>query len=122
MGTPSYMAPEQWMGRPADPRTDLYALGCVGYWLLAGTKPFEAETVGELMYLHAEATPPALAQTARHDVPPRLEALILSCMAKDPAARPSDAEALSTQLDAILEGEPWSADDSRAWWKANASN
>jgi eukaryotic-like serine/threonine-protein kinase len=122
MGTPSTMAPEQWMGRPADPRTDLYALGCVGYWLLAGAKPFEAETLGEMMRLHLETPPPPLARTAKQEVPSRLEAVILSCMAKDPGARPPDADALGARLEAALDGDSWSASRARAWWDANGTS
>jgi serine/threonine-protein kinase len=70
LGTAGYMAPEQVFGLASEPRTDLYALGCVGYWLLAGRKPFEAESAGRLMRLHAQAEPPPLAGLSPHAMPP----------------------------------------------------
>jgi serine/threonine-protein kinase len=119
LGTPGYMAPEQVYGLPSDARTDLYALGCVGYWLLAGVKPFEAESGAELMRMHAQAAPPSLATAACPEVSQRLEAIILSCLAKEPADRPANADALGEALGCSLDGPPWSAEDARAWWEAH---
>jgi len=119
VGTPGYMAPEQIFGLALDPATDLYALGCVAYWLLAGAKPFEAETAGELMWHHAQTAPPPLASRAPHPIPERLESIIMSCLSKDPAARPRDAEQLSEALDRSLDGPRWSGAEARAWWDQN---
>jgi serine/threonine-protein kinase len=118
LGTPEYMAPEQVYGLPIGPATDLYALGCVAYWLLTGVTPFEAEAPGELMRLHAQAPPPPLSARAARAIPPRLEALVLRCLAKEPADRPQDADRLSAALRDSIDGEPWSDDDARAWWEA----
>jgi hypothetical protein len=53
-------------------------------------------------------------------VPPRLEALILSCLAKDPAARPADADHVAAELRVCLDGEsPWTDDEARSWWARN---
>jgi serine/threonine-protein kinase len=120
LGTPGYMAPEQVFGLATDPRTDLYALGCVAYWLICGKKPFEAESAGELMRLHAQATPPTVSSQAPGPVPKRLEALILSCLAKEPAGRPIDADHVAAELRQCLEDEPqWSDEDAQAWWARN---
>jgi serine/threonine-protein kinase len=119
LGTPGYMAPEQVYGLPSDARTDLYALGCVGYWLLAGEKPFDAKSGAELMRMHVQATPPSLATAARPEVSPRLEAVILSCLAKDPADRPASADALGEALEQTVDATPWSAEDARAWWEVH---
>lgn len=116
VGTPGYMAPEQIFGLDVDPATDLYALGCVAYWLLAGRKPFEADTAGELLWQHAQAPPPPLASKAAHPIPAPLEALVMSCLSKNSAARPRDAEALSEALAECVEGPPWSLAEARAWW------
>lgn len=118
LGTPSYMAPEQVFGLSTDPRTDLYALGCVGYWLLAGEKPFEANTAGELMRQHAQVAPPPLSRTD-HPVPERLEAVIMACLSKDPGERPITADQLSEQLATALEGVRWSDSEARDWWVKN---
>jgi serine/threonine-protein kinase len=119
LGTPGYMAPEQVFGLEAGPRTDLYALGCVGYWLLAGRRPFEAESSGEILRLHAQEAPPPLTASAGSAMPPRLEAIIMSCLAKDPKERPASADALSESLGCALESAAWSADEAGAWWDAN---
>lgn len=119
LGTPGYMAPEQIFGLTVDPSTDLYALGCVAYWLLAGTKPFEAETAGELLWQHAQTAPPPLASKAAHPIPARLESLVMSCLSKDPSGRPRDAERLGEALGACLEEPPWTYAEARAWWEKN---
>ena len=122
LGTPAYMAPEQIFGLPADSRTDLYALGCLGYFLLAGKKPFEAESAGEMLRQHAHATPPPLAGRTPRPVPGRLEAVIMACLSKDPADRPRDADALCDALGESLDGETWSEADARDWWKQNLND
>jgi serine/threonine-protein kinase len=116
LGTPGYMAPEQIFGMPIGPATDLYALGCVGYWLLAGAMPFDAETQGEILRLHAQAPPPPLSSRARQPIPPRLEALVMRCLAKEPRDRVQDADRLGAELEASVDGAPWTDADARAWW------
>lgn len=119
MGTPGYMAPEQVFGMKADARTDLYALGCVAFWLLAGSRPFEAESAGEVLRQHAQVDPPPLSGRAPHPIPPRLEAVIMSCMAKDPTRRPASAEELDARLEEALDGDRWSPEAARDWWREN---
>lgn len=119
LGTPGYMAPEQVFGLATEPRTDLYALGCVGYWLMAGAKPFEAESAGDLMRRHALDPPPSLSGRSAHPIPARLEAVIMACLAKDPAERPKDADALSDELGASLDEAPWSPREAQTWWNEN---
>lgn len=119
LGSPGYMAPEQVFGAPSTPRTDLYALGGVAYWLLAGARPFEAEAPAELLRMQAQATPAALAERSPA-VPAALEAVVMACLAKDPGARPRDAEDLDARLAAAIPGEPWTSDCARAWWGAHA--
>ena len=59
MGTPSYMAPEQWRSEPVDARTDIYALGIIVYEMLMGVLPFQSDTPFGMMYKHFDAPPPA---------------------------------------------------------------
>ncbi|WP_165845429.1 serine/threonine-protein kinase [Streptacidiphilus pinicola] len=99
IGTPPFMAPEQWrgskdVGRP----TDIYALGCVLYALLTGNPPFlpEKESLPALMVAHLEETPPPL-RSVRDDVPPHVEQLVAAMLAKEPAMRP-DAETVAERL------------------------
>ncbi len=118
-GTPGYMAPEQVFGLEVGPPTDLYALGCVGYFLLAGAKLFDAESAGELMRQQVQLPPPPLSARAAQAVPARLEALIMSCLAKDPDDRPRDADAMSAELAKCVDGAPWSPAEAQGWWEKN---
>lgn len=100
-GTPEFMSPEQALGEPVDARSDLYALGAVGYFALSGRLPFEAEKITELLAKQvAEPAPPVASVAA---VPRRLARAIDGCLAKDPADRPQSGEALADQLGAALE-------------------
>jgi serine/threonine-protein kinase len=119
VGTPGYMAPEQVFGLEIGPRTDLYSLGCVAYWLLAGVRPFDADSAGELLRQHVQAPAPLLSDKAGMPMPPRLEALIMRCLSKDPADRPHDADELSHELEHCLEAEPWSPTEAHEWWQKN---
>jgi eukaryotic-like serine/threonine-protein kinase len=89
IGTPQYMAPEQAVGQPADPRTDIYALGLILYELAVGKPVFEGETPSDLMLKHTSTPPPAFQPGPLNDVPDGLEALVLKMLAKLPGARPS---------------------------------
>jgi serine/threonine-protein kinase len=87
VGTPQYMSPEQVVGEHAiDGRSDLYALGVLGFTLLAGRPPFLGRTLGELTARHLLQRVPSLARLAP-DAPTALVAAIEQCLAKDPAAR-----------------------------------
>src|SRR5262249_10506279 len=98
VGTPRFMSPEQASGKPVDERADIYALGCVGYWLLTGTAPFLAENPGELIADHLRARPQSPSARLGKAVPERLERVLLACLEKDPAKRPFDAASLANQL------------------------
>ena len=100
-GTPAYMAPEQWRGKP-EPASDVYSLGCLLFELVTGEVPFDG-SLPQLMLAHTEqraARPSWLAA----NVPPALDRLILKMLAKDPAARPTMAE-LAIALDDLAEHE-----------------
>jgi eukaryotic-like serine/threonine-protein kinase len=100
MGTPEYMAPEQASGKPADPRSDVYAVGGLLYEMLSGNPPYEGSNFMEILHKKANTMPAPLA-TVRNDVPAQLEALIMRAMAKDPAERPPSMEALERELQNI---------------------
>jgi serine/threonine protein kinase len=97
MGTPEYMAPEQAAGRPADPRSDVYAAGGLLYEMLSGKPPYEGNNFMEILHKKATTTPASLA-SYRDDVPAALDALILRTLSKDPAARPQSMEELGRSL------------------------
>jgi len=97
IGTPGYMAPEQLMGRPVDARTDLYALGMVGYRMLLGSHPY-GNTEVELMNATLEGEGPEL---LRHGVDaPSLEPLLRALCRREPAERPNSAAEVLAELDA----------------------
>ena len=118
LGTPSYMAPER-IEKPdnADFRTDLYSLGAVGFYLLAGRAPFEGDNDLALAYKVVNAPAPALGP----EVPAPLAALIARCLAKSAAARPPSAQAVIDELDALLRAQPWTATDASDWWHAHGT-
>jgi len=105
VGTPQYMAPEQAMGDGTiDHRADLYALGILGYEMLAGRPPFDATTAQALLAAHVLETPVDL-QVVRPGVPAALGDAIMRCLAKNPADRWQNAEEFITRLEA-LSGTP----------------
>ncbi|MFC4051195.1 WD40 repeat domain-containing serine/threonine protein kinase [Actinomadura syzygii] len=105
LGTPDYMAPEQYEGRPADARTDLYAFGCTLYALLAGRPPFEGPTMPALMRQHLTVAPPP-PSAIRPGIPVELDRLVLWLMAKNPADRPASAEDVAGRLRTLASGAP----------------
>ncbi|MFD5506387.1 protein kinase [Streptomyces sp. NPDC127051] len=98
IGTPAYMAPEQWRGERVGARCDLYALGCVLYALVSGAPPF-GQTEGPYVLMHRHvAEAPLPLREAGTPVPAELDRLVLALLAKDPADRPESAEAVGKAL------------------------
>ena len=116
-GTPAFIAPEQALGHAhLDGRVDIYATGCVAYWLLTGQLVFTADTsMGLLMHhIHTAPTPPS----ARSElpIPAALDHLVLWCLAKDPARRPQSARELSLRLNELDGAADWTRERARDWW------
>jgi serine/threonine-protein kinase len=103
-----------------DTRADIYSTGCVAYWLLTGKFVFTADTAMKLLMAHAQtpAEPPSL-QT-EFPIPRELDALVLSCLAKDRAQRPQSARDLLERLEAVTLRQPWTEARAREWWTAHA--
>ncbi|MCQ2000184.1 protein kinase domain-containing protein [Arthrobacter zhaoxinii] len=101
MGTAQYLAPEQATGQQATGSSDIYALGVIGYELLAGRRPFSGESQIAIALAQVNDTPPPLPET----IPEPVRALIMSMLAKDPADRPADAESLALAVAAIRRGD-----------------
>lgn len=97
LGTATYISPEQARGEPADPRSDLYALGVVLYEMLAGRPPFAADNPMALAYKHIWEQPTPLDRIAPA-VPPVLSAVVMHALEKDPDHRPQTAEDLRKEL------------------------
>jgi serine/threonine-protein kinase len=105
IGTPEYMAPEQARGEPATPRFDIYALGMIGYEMLAGATPYTGEAPLMVLARKASEAAPSLA-LARAGLPPALVALVDACLDRDPAARPASIDGFLERLDGVLRGIP----------------
>ena len=119
-GTPQYLAPEAITApETVDSRTDLYALGAVGYYLLAGVPVFEGRTVVEVCSHHLHTPPVPPSDRAGRPVPRALEALVLSCLEKDPRRRPPSAAAFAERLAACGDVGTWGEPEARAWWTRN---
>lgn len=115
-GTPAYMAPEVIRGdREPDERIDVYALGCVAYFLLTGKLVFEATTPLQMVYGHVEQAPELPSRRLGAALPKDLERLVMDCLAKDPDDRPSSAAELRARILAC-DVAPWTAADAAAWW------
>jgi serine/threonine-protein kinase len=105
-GTPAYMAPEQLAGAEPDARADLYALGAMAFELLAGRRPHEAATMGELLRRVAQEPAPNLARL-RPGVAPALAALVARLLVGARASRPAEAAAVAEELAALgVDGPP----------------
>jgi serine/threonine-protein kinase len=119
-GTPAFMAPETVLGlAETDHRVDLYALGCVGYWLLSGRLVFDGRNALEVMFHHAHTAAPRLATRSALPIPASLEQLIMECLEKEPARRPASAEAVSIRLGAVSLEEAWTLERAEGWWAAH---
>ena len=100
VGTANYLSPEQIKGDAVDLRCDVYSVGVLFYYMLAGRLPFTVESNAALLYSHVHEPPPPLADVLPdgHNVPQGLIDLIMQCLAKDPDERPSDADAMVEAL------------------------
>ena len=121
LGTPLYMAPES-ITAPAlvSARTDLYALGAVGYHLLTGRPVFEGETIVDVCSKHLLAEPVPPSRNGALDVPAGLEQLIMACLSKAPDARPPSAASLRDAISELGLTTRWTPVDAERWWHAEA--
>jgi len=117
VGTPLYMSPEA-IQTPdlVDSRSDIYAVGAVGYFLLTGQPVFRAATLVELCQQHSSSVPDAPSQRLARAVSAELEAALLACLEKSPAKRPQTARDLSGLLDRSPTAGSWTLDDADAGW------
>jgi serine/threonine-protein kinase len=116
-GTPAFIAPEQVFGRhSADARVDIYATGCVAYWLLTGQLVFDDPSPTAMLVHHAHTAPAPPSSRTELTIPAALDRLVLECLEKDPARRPQSARELSERLARAVDGEPWTEEHAREWW------
>ncbi|MCC6336218.1 MAG: serine/threonine protein kinase [Myxococcales bacterium] len=100
-GTPEYIAPEQAQGRKVDHAADLYSLGIMLFEMLSGSLPFAADSVTELLQQHLSAKPPKLSSQV-NNLPEGFDELVDALLEKDPAKRPSSADAARVQVQRLL--------------------
>jgi serine/threonine protein kinase len=119
VGTPYYMSPEA-VERPdtITALSDLYAIGAVGFFLLTGGPVFTGKTVMEICMKHLRNTPDPPSKRLGRTVSPSLEAVILSCLAKDPNDRPPGTPALMEELAKCEAAPGWTRLEAEAWWSA----
>ncbi|MGH9350538.1 MAG: serine/threonine-protein kinase [Vicinamibacterales bacterium] len=117
-GTPLYMSPEAMTSPDAgDPRSDLYALGAVAYFLLTGHPVFEGDSVAEIIGHHLHTEPVPVSRRTAQPIPPDLEALVLQCLRKRAGERPQSARALRDEMLRVRGAAPWTHDDAVTWWR-----
>jgi serine/threonine protein kinase len=116
-GTPLYMSPEA-IQTPdlVDARSDLYAVGAVGYFLLTGQPVFNAASLVELCQQHVTAAPDSPSQRLGKSISQELEGALLACLEKSLAKRPQTARDLSLLLDRAPTAESWTLGDAESWW------
>jgi eukaryotic-like serine/threonine-protein kinase len=116
-GTPAYLSPESALGELVDQRADIYALGCVAYWMLTGRYVFTGETAMQIVARHASSEPTAPSRHSGFDVSPALDELVLACLKKKPSERPATARELCIRLSECAVETGWTKDDATSWWE-----
>jgi serine/threonine-protein kinase len=117
-GTPAFMAPEVILqDGDIDHRADLYALGCVAYWLLVGVPVFEGTTPMKVVMAHVNDPPAPPSQRSELQIPDDLEAVVMQCLAKAPGERFQSADDLARRLAACKSSGRWTQQRAREWWE-----
>lgn len=116
-GTPLYISPEG-VNSPSlvDHRSDIYAVGATGYFLLTGRPPFLSDNLVELLRMHSTEAPLPPSQRLGHQISRELEEALLACLEKNPANRPQTARELSNLLRQSPSFGEWKLEDGDAWW------
>jgi serine/threonine-protein kinase len=118
LGTPLYISPEALSGaNRVDARSDIYSLGAVGYYMLAGRPVFEGGSAMEVCAHHICTQPVPPAARLGKPLPADLEAIVLRCLAKSPAERYQTAREVWDALVACTGADEWTSDEARAWWE-----
>ncbi len=116
-GTPTFMAPEQAGGQDdVDARTDIYAMGCVAYWLVTGQLVFEGKTAVELISRHIDEAPVPPSQRSEQEIPAALDEAIIACLEKEPRRRPQSAQDLARRLTECRTATRWTEKRAQEWW------
>lgn len=121
LGTPAFIAPEMLIGGDVDHRVDIYSLGCVMFWLLVGKTPFTGPSATAVMAKHLNTKAESVRKILKNRVPEELDAIVASCLEKQPDKRPQSAEALDQLLGECAKKMPWTQDLAERCWKTEES-
>jgi serine/threonine-protein kinase len=118
-GTPAYAPPEMVVAgeEDVDGRADIYSLGCVAYWLLAGRTVFSATNAMQMLLKHSNEAPRPPSEYSIAPLPDELDRVILDCLAKDPTDRIPSIDALAHRLREIEWSQQWNDDMALGWWQ-----
>ena len=111
------LSPESALGEPVDRRTDIYALGCVAYFMLTGHNVFTGDSTLQIVARHVSSAPTAPSRHSGFDVSPALDQVVLACLEKDPSNRPGTARELCDRLGQCEVEGRWTRGDARNWWE-----
>lgn len=119
-GTPAFMAPEIALAETdVDQRADVYALGCVAYYLLTGQLVFDADTPIRMFVQHLQTEPLPPSERTEMPIPAEVDALVMACLEKDPNRRPQDAGELLALIDSLSTRHTWTSTKARRWWETH---
>jgi len=120
-GTPAFMPPEIVLGEKLiDGRADLYSLACSAYWALTAHTVFEASSPAQMLLQHVQTPAVPVSERSELPIPRKLETILMSCLEKKPAKRPSSALHLASELMQVPCADPWTNDRARQWWETHA--
>ena len=118
-GTPLYIAPER-IRQPSllDPRSDLYSVGNVAFYLLSGEDLYNGETPLDVLYQVVNEKPRRPSEVSKQAIPAKLDDLVIDCLTKEPDDRPANVSVVMEILDALKRELPWRQDDARQAWQS----
>jgi eukaryotic-like serine/threonine-protein kinase len=119
-GTPGYMAPEAILGNADIDRTvDIYAVGCVAYFLLTGERVFGATNMMKVLMQHVQEEPTPPSHRTELQIPREIDEFVLACLRKDPNRRPASAEELLQMASTCKTADLWDQGTARKWWETH---
>jgi len=116
-GTPLFMAPETAAEHHVDHRSDQYSIGCVAYWMLTGSPPFEGTSPYDVIAKHLKVDPRPPSEASELSINKAFDHIVLKCLAKSADDRFQDMPELARALDSLAFDHPWNSDRAREWWQ-----